>query len=62
MKEGVNGLLAMGSWLLLLGWFAVLFNRTLPNAPEAIVEIPALAGPPEPDKQASIKLPLPEGE
>jgi MFS family permease len=58
----VIGLLAMGSWLLLLGWLAVLFNRSLPHVKEELAEIPALTGPPEPDKQASVKLPLPEGE
>jgi hypothetical protein len=62
LNIGVTNLLEMGIWVLLLGWSAVLFNRTLPNAPEALAEIPALVGPPLPDKQASVKLPLPESE
>jgi hypothetical protein len=54
-------LLAVGSWVLLLGWVAVLFDRQKPPAEEVLVAVPALAGPPEPDKQASVKLDLPEG-
>ena len=36
-------LLAVGSWVLLLGWFAVLFNRTVPPAPDAPVSTSATA-------------------
>ncbi len=39
VKEGINGVLATGSWILLLGWFAVLFNRTLPTASDVSVEV-----------------------
>jgi hypothetical protein len=54
-------LLAVGSWVLLLGWVAVLFGRQQQPPPEEVfVAVPALAGPPEPDKQASVKLDLPE--
>jgi hypothetical protein len=54
-------LLAVGSWVLLLGWVAVLFDRQKPPGEEVLVEVPALIGPPGPDKQASVKLDLPEG-
>jgi len=53
-------LLAMGSWVLLLGWVAVLFGRQQPPGEEVLVAVPAPSGPPEPDKQASVKLDLPE--
>jgi hypothetical protein len=62
LNVGATNLLEMGIWVLLLGWFAVLFDRTMPPTQEALAEIPSLAGPPKPDKQASVKLPLPEGE
>jgi hypothetical protein len=54
-------LLAVGSWVLLLGWVAVLFGRQKPPAEEVLVVVPALVGPPEPEKEASVKLDLPEG-
>jgi hypothetical protein len=54
-------LLAVGSWVLLLGWVAVLFDRQKPPAEEVLAAVPALIGPPEPDKEASVKLDLPEG-
>jgi hypothetical protein len=55
-------LLAIGSWVLLLGWLAVLFDRQRkPPAEEALVAVPAPAESPEPDEQASVKLDLPEG-
>jgi cytochrome b561 len=54
-------LLAVGSWVLLLGWLAVLFGRQNPPAEEVLVAVPAPAEPPEPYKQASAKLDLPEG-
>jgi hypothetical protein len=60
LSLGVVSLFVMGIWILLLGWLAVLFSRTLPPAKEGFAEIPALVGPPDPDRQASVKLPLPE--
>jgi len=56
------GLLAMGSWVLLLGWLAVLLARLKPRSNEALAGVPALAGPPNPDKEDSVKLPLPEND
>jgi hypothetical protein len=47
LKEGVNGLLATGCWILLLGWLATLFGWTLPLAEEASVPVPAQPEPPE---------------
>jgi hypothetical protein len=52
-------LLAVGSWVLLLGWFAVLFDGQQPPAEEELVPVPAPVGPPDDDKQSSVKLPLP---
>ncbi len=46
-------------WVLLLGWLAVLFGHTAPPPGEALAEVPALIGPPEPGREASVKLPLP---
>jgi len=51
--------LAVGSWVLLLGWVAVLFGRQQPPE-EVLVAVPALAGLPDEGKQASVKLDLPE--
>jgi hypothetical protein len=62
LKLAASYLLGVGGWLLLLAWASVLFGRQQPPAKEGFAEIPSLVGPPEPDKQASIKLPLPEGE
>jgi hypothetical protein len=62
LKMGAIDILEMGIWVLLLGWFVVLFNRTMPPAKEEFAEVPALVGTPEPELQASVKLPLPEGE
>jgi hypothetical protein len=59
LKLAAAYLLAVGSWVLLMGWEAVLFGRQQPAADEKLVPIPALVGPPEPEKQASVKLPLP---
>ena len=59
LKLNATYLLAMGSWVLLLGWVAVLIGRQQPPE-EALVAVPSPAGPPEPDKQAPVKLDLPE--
>jgi hypothetical protein len=56
-------LLAVGSWVLLLGWIAALMSRTAPrtNPPddESLVAVPAAPGPPR--GSDSVRLPLPEG-
>ena len=61
LKLTATYLLAVGSWVLLLAWAAVLFGRQQPPAEKEITEVPALVGPPDKDQQASVKLPLPEG-
>ena len=63
LKLAIAYLLAISSWVVLLGWCAVLFDRRKqPPMEKESAETPALVGPPEPDKQASVKLPLPESE
>jgi hypothetical protein len=62
LKLAASYLLAMSSWILLLGWAAVLFGRQKSRSGEELAGVPALVGPPEPDKQGAVKLPLPEGE
>lgn len=52
--------LSVSSWVLLLGWVAVLFARQQPPTEEVLVGVPALVGAPEGSKQASVKLDLPE--
>ena len=60
LKLAATYLLAVGSWVLLLGWVAVLFGRQKPPTEEVFVGVPALVGPPEGGKQAAVKLDLPE--
>ncbi|MGD0801138.1 MAG: hypothetical protein ABR906_07480 [Terracidiphilus sp.] len=60
LKLAAAYLLAVGSWVLLLGWAAVLFGRQQQPADEELIPVPALVGPPEPEMQASVKLPLPQ--
>jgi len=43
LNFGVALFIELGIWLLLLGWFAVLFNRTVPPAPDAPVSTSATA-------------------
>jgi len=45
LKESVNGLLAVGSGVLLLGWLGVLFNRRKPVTEEISPAPSALTGP-----------------
>ena len=53
-------LLAMTAWVLVLGWFAVLFPKLAePPREEALVAVPVLAGPP--DKELLAKA-IPEKE
>jgi hypothetical protein len=49
LKLAATYLLAVGSWILLLGWAAVLFGRQQPHQEELLLSL-GLAGPPEPDK------------
>jgi hypothetical protein len=60
LKLAASYLLAVGSWVLLLAWAAVLFGRQHSPTGDALSGVPALAGTPEPDKQGSVKLPLPD--
>ena len=62
LKLGAAYLLAISCWVFVLAWAAVLFGRQQSPAMEEPIAVPALVGPPEPDKQDSVKLPLPEGE
>jgi hypothetical protein len=62
LRVGVNDVLSISSWALLLSWFAVLFERQQRPTDEAPSHVPAFIGPPEPELQASVKLSLPEGE
>ena len=60
LKLAATYLLAVGSWVLLLGWVAVLFGRQNPPVEEVLATVPALVEPPEDSKQTSVKLDLPE--
>jgi hypothetical protein len=54
-------LLTVGSWVMLLAWWAVLFSR--PDEPpieEALVAVPVLSGPP--DRELKARAPLPPEE
>jgi hypothetical protein len=55
LKLAAAYLLAVGSWLLLLGWLAVLFGRQQPPAVEA--PVPVAAGPEEETQSAEIPPP-----
>lgn len=59
-KLAESYVLAVGCWVLLVAWLAVLFGRQLPPAEEVLVPVPALVGPPDDGKQASVKMPLPD--
>jgi hypothetical protein len=61
LKLAAAYLLAVGSWVMLLGWWAVLFSRPeKPPAEEALVAVPVLAGPP--DRKLKARAPLPPEE
>jgi hypothetical protein len=52
--------LAVGSWVLLLAWWASLFKLpTKPPAEEALIAAPVLAGPPERGLKAKADIPPP---
>jgi hypothetical protein len=51
-------LLAVGSWITLLAWWAVLFGRPdEPPTEEALVAVPVLAGPPDRKLKAKAEVP-----
>lgn len=53
MKLAVSYLLAVASWVVLLGWWAVLFCRQQrPPAEEELVAVPVLSGPPDGELRA----------
>jgi len=59
--------LAVGSWVMLLGWEAAVFGRRAhavnqPPADEAEVPVPVLSGPPDRSLGAKAEVPPPEDE
>ena len=61
-KLAATYVLAVGSWVLLLGWWATLFGAR-PSAPpteEVLVPVPVLAGPPGGNLKARAKIPPPD--
>ncbi len=62
LKLAATYLLAVGAWVLLLAWAAVLFGRQLkPSAEDTLVAVPVLAGPKEGAHTATAELPPPDG-
>jgi hypothetical protein len=54
-------LLAVGSWVLLLGWWATLFvQHGKPPAEEALVGVPVAAGPPRRERSAKADVSAPD--
>ena len=51
-------LLAVGSWVFLLGWVTTLFGRQKPPTEEVLVAVPVLAGPPEGTQAAKVESPI----
>jgi hypothetical protein len=63
LKIGGAYLLAVGSWVLLLGWWATLFVvRKKPPTEEALVAVPVLSGPPGRARSARADVPPPDDE
>jgi hypothetical protein len=62
LKLGLVALLDMGIWVLLLGWFAVLFDHRQQNTFDALALILGQTEPPETGKKESEKPSLPESE
>jgi hypothetical protein len=58
LKLAASYLLAVGSWVFLLGWVATLFGRQMPPTEEILVPAPVLAGPPERTQAAKVDRPL----
>ncbi len=59
-KLAATYLLAVGSWVFLLGWVATLFGRQEPPFEEVVVPVPVPVGPPERRQTAAIEAPPPE--
>jgi hypothetical protein len=57
LKVAATYLLAVGSWVFLLGWVATLFGRQKPPAEEVLVPAPVLAGPPDRVQAAKVDTP-----
>jgi hypothetical protein len=54
-------LLAVGSWVLLLGWWATLFvQRKKPPTEEALIAVPVVTGPPRRERSAKADVPPPD--
>jgi hypothetical protein len=62
LKLTATYLLAVGSWVFLLGWVATLFGRQMAPAAEVLVPAPVLAGPPERVQAAEVEKPIDPGE
>ena len=61
LKLTVAYVLAVGSWVLVLGWLAVLFGRQQrPPAEESLVAVPVSAGPLEDERSAAAELTRPD--
>jgi hypothetical protein len=60
LKLAAAYLLAVGSWVLLLGWVATLLGRQYPPTEEALVAVPVLAGPPQGEQSARAEIPPPD--
>jgi hypothetical protein len=60
IKESVNWLLAVGSCVFVLGWFAVLFDRQPPQAAEVLIPNSVQAEPPQTDDSEVVKPPSSE--
>jgi hypothetical protein len=62
LKLVATYILSISSWVLLLGWVAVLFSHQQPPSNAELVALPALIGPSDKGEEASAKLPLPESD
>jgi hypothetical protein len=60
LKLAVAYLLAVGSWVLLLGWVATLLGRQRRPAEEALVAVPVLSGPQQGKQGATTEIPPPD--
>jgi hypothetical protein len=60
-RESADGLLRIGSWVLLLAWFSALHNDQQPPATEeSLIAVPAPPGPPEGSFSAEADVPPPD--
>jgi hypothetical protein len=57
LKLGATYLLAVGSWVFLLGWVATLFGRHEPPTEEVLVPALVPVGPPERTQSAKVETP-----